>query len=342
MVCIHWVQVERHTGSVTRAVPSGSLRIKFHLLPCFLALLLGVAGCNASTSGSPPLSLVPDRDIDRWAVDRVLTEPAIVTATSPGATKVQRNAIIFARLLEIDRLYYTYESALDRELRGSAFGLSLAQIVVGAAGTFAGTGLSQILSAGSAGLAGIDAAYTRDFLVEKTTEALTSQMRANRARVKAQIFEKSLSDINIYPTTAALSDLVIYYHAGTLQAAIRGISVESQAAAQDANASLRETEQRVFGRTAADLAPTARITKAEIISRVKDPTLVSDQQILALANAPPGGGQTFTTRLALLRSEAGGTFSNADSARIALSQTLNFLDGSNESLTAWQRAMGLF
>ena len=104
--------------------------------------------------------------------------------------KERRNEIIFARMAEIDILYSDYETRFARQQREADLGFALLGLGLGGAGAFAGEVASQALSAASGAVAGAQQAYEKQILVERTVQALVSQMRANRAQVRETILTK--------------------------------------------------------------------------------------------------------------------------------------------------------
>ncbi|MDG1207909.1 MAG: hypothetical protein P8Q48_25420 [Paracoccaceae bacterium] len=199
---------------------------------CVVAIIAcsSLAACEATLQGAPTESfakLDPDAEKPELAnliVSTTLEASRIKAPVEGGTTKRQRNEIIFARMAEIDALYFEYERALSTEPREYNFALALAGLAIGGAGSIASEGASQILSAASAGLTGARDAFQKEVLIERTTQAFVSQMRAARDLEKQNILLKLTASSETYPLQAAVSDLESYRQAGTLTGALSGIA----------------------------------------------------------------------------------------------------------------------
>jgi len=168
-----------------------------------------------------------------------------VTVNPGGISIERRNAIIQARLAELDILYNAYERELSANIRSGNFGFSLAQLLVGTAGTLSGASASQNLSAASAVLAGSQAAYDRDILLDQTLQAAVSQMRANRNTIKTRIIQRFSSNTSDYSIQMALSDLTAYEQAGSLSSALASISEAAADQRQSSEISLETAENNL-------------------------------------------------------------------------------------------------
>ena len=189
------------------------------------------------------------------------TEKSPIDLADPASfSKSRRNAIIQARLAEIDVLYYRYESGLSREVRQGNFGFSLAKIVVGGVGSQVSEATSRGLSALGAALEGTKAAYDKDVLLDQSLQAFIAQMRANRSAVKARIVSRYSAEPVNYTLQMALSDLADYEQAGTLSSALAGLTQSAQTQQQINDTELRSTENRVI-RTSRPAAFTPRVRK---------------------------------------------------------------------------------
>jgi len=187
-----------------------------------------MSGC-ASVTGLPESSLDPNRDIAKTIIDQTLGEANLKTlAVKSNITNIERNKVIQARIAEIDILYYRYESRISNDVRSGNFGFSLAGILIGGIGSFASGGTSKELSAVSAALVGGKSSFDKDVLLDQSLGAFASQMRANRAAVKAKIVSRYSSDTDKYTLQMALGDLAEYQQAGTLAAALAGITQSAQ------------------------------------------------------------------------------------------------------------------
>lgn len=211
-----------------------------------LASAFLLAGCGATLRGEPEQSLEPGRDVGKQIIDHRLDPKTVDALLRKGIGTTERDQIVYARMAEIDRLYNVYELEISRELRSSSLLVALVGIGVGSAGALAGERLSQLLSAGSAALAGGQKAFETEVLVDRTIQAFQSQMRAERAKVRSQILLKLTAPIRNYPMEAALSDLASYRQAGTLTAALLAISESATTSEGAAQQQLKDTEKSVI------------------------------------------------------------------------------------------------
>jgi hypothetical protein len=299
-----------------------------------------LAGCQSSFRGGPPTSLDPKRDLLQIAVEDALKKENVAAALS-APDKTNRNSIVFARIAEIDRLYYDYERDLSSELRRSDLFTELVALGAGIAGTLTTTEqASRVFSAVSTAVAGTHTAFNEKFLVDQTVQALTSTMRANRDTTKEQIFRKLNKSIADYPLVAALSDLELYRQAGTLPGAMLGISQTANAAATDAKAKA-DAAEREFNvlRTVETGQVALNLTKRldDIKAIVREPANLPDARALALANRPPAINAEFSARLAKARG-SDATFTNQLKARIALDRAIDALRSEDE-VKAWEAAV---
>ena len=216
-----------------------------YTLFCGMSIL---AACS-SVQQDPGGTITPDRDsLEELVIEQTLDPQNLVNlADSWRLTKARRNAIIQARLAEIDILYYRNERDISREVRSGNFGFSLAKIFVGGIGSQAAEATAQSLNALSAVLEGAKSAYDRDILLEQSMEAFVSQMRANRAAVKARIVSRYNDESTAYTLQMALSDLTAYQQAGTLDAALSGITEIANKNEKEAQEELRSTEDKMRG-----------------------------------------------------------------------------------------------
>jgi len=201
------------------------------LLALVIALMLG--GCAGlqqypETTKDYKTAL---RDLDP-AYQAALVQ--IYAADSEQKKKDIRNQLIEERMAVIDSLYETFEASLTKESVGAQFAIALAGIGVGAAGSLASAGASQMLSAVSGGLAGAQAAYDKSVFYDRAFSALVAQMRAGRKAVAAQIFSRWSLGIDQYPVWLARTDLQAYIFAGSLPGAI--VSTASDASVEDQQA----------------------------------------------------------------------------------------------------------
>lgn len=305
------------------------------------ALALSLGGCDATLRGAPPRSLQPQRDVLAAVIDASLDPAVIQRAIGPSGDVAARDAIIFARLAELDRLYYDYERALSREARDSNLVVSLAALAAGIGGTLASNGLSQAFSAGSTAIAGANEAFNEDVLLERTVASLTSQMRANRAAIKIDILSALEAPTRRYPLVSALADTERYWRAGTLVGALTGIAEITAVAETAGRRALDAAEQKFITSTvvveavrqeAANAAPDRTARARAIVAAIQ---ALSDEGALALVAEPPTTSDTFAAALEPFPTAA----TSPLIARLALEVGFQALPTDEATLAAWERAL---
>lgn len=236
------------------------------ILACVSCIAL--AGCDAGLRGGPKSSISTDRDFDAIIINSTLSPDRLALLARQAFVDANtRNAIIEARMAEIDVLYFQYESNISAEIRRGNFATSLLGILIGAAGAQAGASAAQNYAAAGGVVAGANAAYQKEVLLDQSLQAFVSQMRANRNRKKAEIVGKLTQPGTSYTLQAALSDLAEYRQAGTLASAVSGLTEKAQAEEVASEQTLQSNELRSLderARTVRRPAPTqpslARIT----------------------------------------------------------------------------------
>jgi hypothetical protein len=306
-----------------------------------------ISGCNQSLRGAPEPRISASPDILAKVISFELNDESLRTATGASASPDHRNRIIFARLAELDGLYYDFERSISFEGRQFDLIAALAGLGAGVGGTLATGGASQGFSVASTIIAGTQTAFNEKILADRTVQALASQMRANRDRIKAEIFKKLEAPINRYPLSAALSDLELYRQGGTLAGAIFGISESARIAENTGRDQLRDVQQRIGILTVERVTRPTRAPEvferpnrdriSALRSLIRDTTLVSDEQILAFVNnLPPDFDRGSRTTLQTYATN--GRFDQANLARHALG--LAIFDGMTpQAVTAIETAL---
>lgn len=152
--------------------------------------------------------------------------------------KQLRNEFIERRMAVIDAHFQEFETQLVKQSVGVDFGVALAGVGVGAAGSFVAETASQILSAVSGGLAGAQAAYNKSALYDQASSALLAQMQASRKAIAAQIFQQWGLSMEDYPLWRARRDIEAYYFAGSLPGAVLATAADAKVKEQQAEAIL--------------------------------------------------------------------------------------------------------
>ncbi|MCG8695430.1 MAG: hypothetical protein MI806_29835 [Minwuiales bacterium] len=149
-----------------------------------------------------------------------------------------RNQLIEKRLAVVDVHFRNFVAGLAKDNAKVDFGVALAGLGAGGAGSLVSGTASQILSAVSGGLAGAQAAYDKTVLYDQALSALIAQMQASRKAVASQIFQRWTLNIETYPLWIARRDLEAYEFAGSLPGAILATSADAKVKEQEANSIL--------------------------------------------------------------------------------------------------------
>jgi hypothetical protein len=131
--------------------------------------------------------------------------------------KWYRNEYIARRMYIIDVEYSAYEAALTAERQKYAFGTDVAALALGTAGALTPPGVTaRALSLSSTALSATTGYYDKDLVIAKTIQIVEANMRAQRLTLATTIQQRRSEPSTTYPLAAALSDLELYYLAGTM------------------------------------------------------------------------------------------------------------------------------
>jgi hypothetical protein len=204
---------------------------KIDSLAAVLTGALALSACGAIRGAPAP---VIDSSQEKLDFSNYLSGDVLMKFYSPDSSQrggmtplAWRDAVIAARLEITDQNYQTFKNDLYAETSGINLGTDLLALGLTAAGTVAGKGVTQALSAASAGVLGASAAFNKDALYQKTLPALFAQMDADRTSVLVRIRSSELNDEAKYPLSAALTDITAYERAGTLETAIQALTTSA-------------------------------------------------------------------------------------------------------------------
>ena len=189
--------------------------------------LWAITGCAGLTQ-FPVTSVKYQEDLKVKDPDYDAAVTVIGKASTDEARVQARNDEIDRRLRVIDLNFDAFVEALAKENVRANFGIALAQVGLGAAGSLVGETASQILSAASGGLAGAQQAYGKAILYDQAFSALLAQMMASRKAVLVKIYEGRAATIGDYPLSTAVQDIGAYYFAGTLPGAVVATSADAK------------------------------------------------------------------------------------------------------------------
>ncbi|MEA3034100.1 MAG: hypothetical protein QOJ94_2539 [Sphingomonadales bacterium] len=208
-------------------------------LSAIVAAALSTAGC-ASFEGTPravPLTAVPNL----YTLEEVHRE--IAAATTDADKRAIRNAAVAMHMRAYDEEYVRFLTSLGVDRKSANLVLEVGALGLSSIGAVA-KGSANELSAAVAALTGTRASVNRELYYEQTLPAIIGAMEANRLRVKAEIRTHLINDdVATYPFEQALSDLVEYRAAQSLDRAILQVTKQAGQAA-DAQADRYENATR--------------------------------------------------------------------------------------------------
>lgn len=145
--------------------------------------------------------------------------------------KNNRNNYITMRMYAIDLEYTNYEAQLTHSSQGTNLLGTAATLALNGTATVIPAGqTTKVLNAFAGGITGGVQAVDKEILMSKAIQDLQTQMRTDRNNEAKIILADMNCNIEIYPLGRALSDLEVYYRAGTLAGAEIGLSKTVSAA----------------------------------------------------------------------------------------------------------------
>lgn len=264
-------------------------------LPSFaracLALLLPVlfaSGC--STMRGAPKPLVTRSQINGSEI--VDAEAEIRTLAAPG-TPATRNASLLKLMSLADLRYQQYRLDLINNRRSARAGAGGVNLLADVAATLTtSVGVKDNYIALSALINGGEAVFDREYLFDKTVDALIVRMDADRKAKQAEIYGHLGQDLEQYPGHSALADVLEYFGSGTLDSALVSVNRTVQtAAAADRAESERVLASLQSPQAAANAEGTDRMWR--FVGSLNDANLAKLRGFLGAQKVPveaaPGG-----------------------------------------------------
>jgi hypothetical protein len=173
---------------------------------------LALAGCAASLS-VPERFFPVEADI-AWLRQE---DPGLFRRYVSDPSKERRNDFITARMYAIDVAYTRYEAALTQEGQEANFLAAIGSLGLTTASNISTVArTSKILSELSGFTAAAGLAYNDRILLKQTMQHIQTGMRTARYEQAAVIMNNMKCTVEAYPVGLALSDLELYYRAGTI------------------------------------------------------------------------------------------------------------------------------
>lgn len=135
---------------------------------------------------------------------------------SADRQKALRNEIITTRMYAIDLNYTLYEARLTKDSEGVDFATGVTnQALTIATGLVPAVQTKNILAGLATGVGYVGTAYDEKILLKQAIQHIQLGMRQARYEQAALILENLKCDATSYPLGLALSDVELYYRAGT-------------------------------------------------------------------------------------------------------------------------------
>ncbi|MDU0457643.1 MAG: hypothetical protein RW306_02825 [Geobacteraceae bacterium] len=194
----------------------------FYISLLLVVSLLG-AGCSA-------IKAYPERPVPadiqlknlEWCFDyKKIQTPDPITLDPT----TWRDSVINCRIYAIDLNFTIFEQSIARDNISLNTGADLAVIGLGGATAVVGNGATKsILGAISGGITGAKGGIDKDVFYSKTMPALLAQMEAQRKSQLVIIRNGQQNKADKYPLSEAIIDVENYYKAGSIPAALQGIT----------------------------------------------------------------------------------------------------------------------
>jgi hypothetical protein len=190
-----------------------------------------------------PNALAPSKDTTYSATDFKTDYSAYTAAAAgagaganPDAARALRDKMINRIEVDIEQDYREFEGKLFATRATMQTGSDIVELGLSATiGVVEGSDVKDLLAASLTGFKGSRLSFDKNFFREKTTEALISQMQAYRDTVRNRITQKVADlDAKKYPFEEAWRDLVEYFYAGSIPAALQQLANTSGKAAIEA------------------------------------------------------------------------------------------------------------
>ncbi len=207
------------------AIASVAARVRESLRQLLILATLIPLGACASFDGQPSAVLTPAMTSTAgFEVPTALTD--YYSAATAADRKKNRDEAIGVYMARADANFLEFKRMLSRESKGSNFALGSTIVGLTSAATVAGQRAAQILTAGAAGLTGVQGKLSTEVYFAKTLPALFAGMEANRTRVRTLIF-KRMGEDDSYPLSQAIADIASYEEAGSIDQAIKTMTAET-------------------------------------------------------------------------------------------------------------------
>lgn len=203
--------------------------LKFRVGSALALVVLAFAVGGCSTFRGAPKPLLEQKIADSTAfVDAEAELRTLATTVDMN----QRNAAMLKLMALADVRYMHFRNDIVNDRKGTRSAANGLLLMTDIAATLTkSVGVKDNYIALSALISGGENIYDKEYLLDRTINALVAQMDANRKARQVEIYRRMDDPITRYPSQAAFADTLEYYYAGTLNGALMG--VQQSAAEQE-------------------------------------------------------------------------------------------------------------
>jgi hypothetical protein len=192
-----------------------------------LIVVVSLGGCGGiRTYPEAPFDMAGQLESTRFAFEQATFDR--YSAATGSQKLLLRNEIINAQIRAYDIKFQEYEQNLSELGIGLGIGTDWASLALsGLTATVGGTTTKAAFGAVNAGIVGAKGAIDKHLFMEKTMPVLMTEMASQRTAVLVQIRAGLEQDLSKYDLQRGLGDVRRYAEAGSIVAALKGITSSS-------------------------------------------------------------------------------------------------------------------
>ena len=229
-----------------------------------VALVVASSGC--STFRGAPTALLDPKDTESNTNNAFVNAKTELRTLATTVDMNVRNAAMLKLMALADVRYMHFRNDIVSARKNTRAAANSLLLMTDVAATLTESiGVKDNYIALSALISGGENIYDKEYLLDRTIDALVAQMDANRKARQVEIYRRLEDPIDRYPSQAAVASLLDYYYAGTLNGALIGVQ---QSAADQERRSDAELRILNVSQIAARRSDTERI--ADFVETVKN------------------------------------------------------------------------
>jgi len=222
-------------------------RKNFALFFCAGLLATATSGCTTIRKDIKPDALGPLglSNTFKYSVASVSEASHYLKAydrAEPAAKKARRNEILFELLSIVDADFSRFSVALrgDRTFKDLTF--KVVSLGLTGVASVASSGAAHTLAAIDTGFKGASEAIDATAFRNHTTEILINKMEADRATIRAEIYEGMKGEADKYSLQSGIYDIERYYLKGSVTSALATLSASTAAESKASDAIASEVQ----------------------------------------------------------------------------------------------------